>query len=120
MDFFWDLYQQHDITRLKAKASHTEGKVRSANATVAQLESRVDQLVLLNHALWELIAESAELTQQDLADKVKEIDLRDGVEDGKVRQIQKCPDCDRTMSRRHARCLYCGAEAVDCSPLDKL
>ena len=29
--------------------------------------------------------------------------------DGRLgREISKCPECDRTMSKRHAHCMYCG------------
>jgi ribosomal protein S27AE len=47
--------------------------------------------------------------------------LADGVEDGKItRMIQQCPRCQRVMSPRHKRCLYCGYAELQQSAFEKL
>jgi hypothetical protein len=44
-----------------------------------------------------------------LAAKVVEVDLSDGVLDGKVRKVARtCTKCSRPVSQKHPRCLYCG------------
>ena len=86
---------------------------------VRQLEDRLDRLVLANMALWSLLQEKMGLTEKDLMDRVQQVDLADGQLDGKARKpLAKCPDCDRVMSPRHKRCLYCGAERLDYSAFD--
>lgn len=61
--------------------------------------------------MWELIRERTTLTDNDIEDRMQQIDLRDGKADGKMQMpALKCTDCGRVISRRHARCLYCGAE----------
>ena len=58
------------------------------------------------------IQESQNLTDEDLLNKIKEADLMDGTEDGKVshRTVLKCNSCGRVVSKRHRRCIYCNTE----------
>tara|TARA_R110001592_G_scaffold254843_3_gene518328 strand:- start:1474 stop:1845 length:372 start_codon:yes stop_codon:yes gene_type:complete len=94
------------------------GSVRSASADNQALESRenirelrhqVERLSLLNQALWELIRDKAGLTDADLERMAKEIDLRDGTEDGKMGGgAVTCPTCLRVSNAKHYKCLYCG------------
>lgn len=100
-------------------AARASAKATSATAKFVQLEERVEKLLLVNMAMWELIQECTNLTEEDLACKVKEIDLRDGVADGKKTNVVKlCPKCNRTMSPKHSRCLYCGAEDLAAGTFD--
>ena len=76
----------------------------------AELHDRIDQLLLVNSAMWELLAEKTGLTENDLVAKVAEIDARDGVADGKLTYTPvKCPQCQRTIFPKQEKCLYCGA-----------
>jgi len=91
---------------------------RAANL-VRELEQRLEKLTLVSMAVWSLVQEKTDLTEDDLLARVREIDLMDGQEDGKAKkQLAKCPDCGRTMSPRHNRCLYCGAENLAYSAFD--
>jgi hypothetical protein len=72
---------------------------------------RLDQLLLICAAMWELLAERAGVTETDLVAKIAEIDARDGIADGKFTYTPvKCPKCNRTLFPKQRRCLYCGAE----------
>jgi len=92
--------------------------VRSANIESLALESResirelrhqVERLSLLNQALWELVREKAGLTDADLERMAREIDMRDGTEDGKMGGgAVACPTCHRVSNAKHYKCLYCG------------
>ncbi len=94
------------------------GSERAVNE-VSHLADRLDRLVLVNMAMWSLLQEKTGLTEQDLMDRVQQVDLADGQLDGKARKpLAKCPDCDRVMSPRHKRCLYCGADRLDYSAFD--
>lgn len=93
---------------------------RAARA-VERFEQRIDRLALLSMALWSLLKEHTDLTEDDLLERVRQIDLTDGKEDGKAKKrVAKCPKCGRTMSPRHGRCLYCGAEDLDYTPFDAI
>ena len=95
-------------------AADAGNRADTATRTVKELEARVDRLTLVNLAIWSLLREKTGLTEENLLERVREIDLKDGVIDGKVpRQVRKCEQCGRVMSARHTTCLYCGhAELV--------
>ena len=102
-----------------ATRASSAASARDAQREVRGLEDRLGRLTLVCMALWELLKERGELTEEDLATKVREIDLRDGVADGKItRQIKHCPSCDRVMSPRHQKCMYCGAVDLRVTPFD--
>ena len=104
-----------------AAAGRAEAEAERARSEVRYLVERVNRLALINMALWSLVQEKTGLTEQDLVERVRQIDLMDGVEDGKLsKQVAKCPSCGRTMSTRHHRCLYCGAEKLDHGAFDSV
>ena len=78
---------------------------------VSELMRKVYRLELLNQALWKLARDRLSLTEEELEAKTKEIDLRDGVADGRISEVPlKCPSCGRVSSSRFWKCLYCGLE----------
>lgn len=106
--------------------THVEsGKVAHQKANQAHeisdsLQTRVDNLSIACLAMWELISERTNLTSEDLKRKFHEIDMRDGVADGKVKKtIQKCNSCGRTLNRKHDKCLYCGQVHALENPFEK-
>ena len=93
----------------------------NAKRDVSHMEDRIERLSLVCMAMWSLIQDKTKLTEEDLLERVKMIDLMDGVEDGKASQtVQKCHACNRTMSPRHQKCLYCGAEKLAKSAFDRI
>lgn len=110
-----------DDTYTRLKASDAQVSARSNKREVGRLESRVDRLSLVCMAMWSLLQEKTGATEQDLLERVKELDLRDGKPDGKItRTVSNCPECGRVMSPRHDRCIYCGAERLSEGPFDAL
>ena len=104
-----------------ADASRASSAARDASRSVDELEQQVDRLTLISWALWTLIQEETKLTEQDLMERVKNLDLMDGSADGKVtRQVATCSSCNRVMSQRHQRCIYCGAEKLQSSAFDSI
>jgi hypothetical protein len=101
-----------------ARASSAAG---SAKRDVAHLEDRLERLSLVCMAMWSLLQDKTKLTEDDLLQRVKLIDLMDGVQDGKAtRGVQKCHACNRVMSARHRKCLYCGADKLAQSAFDAI
>jgi hypothetical protein len=85
------------------------------------LEDRLERLALICMAMWSLIQSETDLTEEDLLQRVKEIDLMDGVADGKITgQVCRCGTCDRPVSSRHTRCIYCGSEQLIASAFDSV
>jgi hypothetical protein len=78
---------------------------------VDQLEQRHERAMLTVEALWTILRERLGVTDEQLVQRVIDLDLSDGILDGKVRRPPlECTACKRTISRRFPRCLYCGAE----------
>jgi hypothetical protein len=71
--------------------------------------------------MWEILNEKLGVSENELLVKVREIDLRDGREDGKKRRIlKKCPGCERVMNEGRTCCVYCGAEGLVDSVFDTI
>ena len=101
------------------KADLGASRGRNAVATIRELQDRIDRLLLANIAMWSLVREKIGLTEEDLLERVRQIDLSDGEEDGKLRtQVVRCAKCKRVMSHRHRTCLYCGADKLDPTAFD--
>lgn len=117
IDILFDLYQQGRINDVENTAQESSRKATDFQGRVRQLEDSVERLVLVNAALWSLVKDRTGLTDAALTARVRDIDLRDGVEDGKITTtVQNCQKCGRSMNPRHKKCLYCGGERLASSP----
>ncbi len=83
---------------------------RQKSGSVEMLETRLERLSLVCRALWSLLAEKTDLTEEQLINRMNQIDLQDGVADGRLKkQADNCPRCGRLISPRHASCMFCGS-----------
>ena len=118
---FWELRQQRDISYAQDAAQHASRKATDLTTEIKTLRSAIDKLLLINRALWEIIAEKNGLTDEYLTQKVNEIDLRDGKLDGKVTTaVRQCASCGKTIFAGHQKCLYCGTEFGGANLLDAI
>jgi ribosomal protein S27AE len=97
-----------------SSASYAQGKARTAQEATRHLENRVQQLSFVCQAMWQLIQEQTNLTENDLIQRVHTIqdhyeNNQEETANSKPRRDQ-CPECGRTMSPRHDQCMYCGAD----------
>lgn len=91
-----------DASRAKSKADNLARQVK-------MLEANLAKTLLICETLWEFIAKEQGLNETDLNKMMYDIDMRDGVLDGKnQRKVSECPGCGRKVSPRHPACLYCG------------
>ena len=110
MGWIRDTFQEYQIGRAKSIANETQ--LRShANATdLNYVDKKLDNLILITQAIWELLEESG-MTESQLEKKIQEIDMRDGIEDGKVGHgLDACPECGKKPKIRRANCFWCGAK----------
>jgi hypothetical protein len=121
LDLLWDLHQQRRIGDVEGKADEASRKATDFQERVRQLEDVVDRLTLVNQAMWSLLSQANGITDEQLADRVNELDLRDGVADGKVtRTPAQCVKCHRTLHPRHKRCMYCGQAVTGRTAFDAI
>jgi hypothetical protein len=122
----WSLLQpeaQEQVERPLTAAAPPELNPAARQALerhVAQLQERVDRLVLVVHAMWSLIAEKTNLTEADLLQRMNDLDAADGVVDGRVTRPPIRCSCGAMVNRKLHRCLFCGKEAPDAGTFDKL
>ena len=106
MNGFWlGNFEPTQVTRAPGGGDTTQA------ARLTELEHQVARLMLLNQALWEMLRPRLKMTDADFENFVREVDMRDGVEDGKItHNAVKCPQCSRVSNSKHWKCLYCGLE----------
>lgn len=87
---------------------------RDARTEVELLRMDVERLLIISEALWRMLREKGGYTDEDLVNRMVEIDMRDGALDGKVAKgpPAQCPHCKRTLHKRRPWCLYCGGQVL--------
>jgi hypothetical protein len=118
-DFLWDLRQQRQIWQAQNRAGRASHQATEAKVEAQHVQLQLENLLLINAALWELMKESLNLSEEMLMAKVQEVDLRDGQLDGRMSTNRlnetgekvgprACPKCNRVFAKRHMKCIYCG------------
>jgi hypothetical protein len=107
--FFWE----QRTNEAKADAAQALTEANRHERHIEQLENRLARTTLACQALWEILKTHVGLTEEELLAKMDEIDLRDGVRDGKMSPtVCLCGSCGRKVNSVSASCMYCGAELV--------
>jgi len=93
---------------LSREAAEASGQVRRATTSVKQLEDRLERATLACEAMWLILKDKLGVGDEELLNRMNELDLTDGALDGKVRKgAVACPSCGRTIARRFPQCMYC-------------
>ena len=110
MNSFWDLHRTGSTADFAAiNAQDARRTAQDAQSRAIQLEARCDRALLVCEALWTILRDKLGVTEEELVDRVNQVDLSDGKLDGKVRHpASDCPKCRRKVARRSPRCVYCG------------
>lgn len=111
-NFLYDFQQETRIAGAKRTAVEARGKAAEAQTDLQRLQRDHEKLKLVTMALWELLKSRTKLTDDDLARYVHEVDMSDGVRDGKVAQRQTrlpCEECRNLVPTSSLVCAYCGA-----------
>ncbi|OPZ90776.1 MAG: hypothetical protein BWY74_02203 [Firmicutes bacterium ADurb.Bin419] len=78
------------------------------------LLKKVEKLMMITEALWLILKETNNLTDEELKEKILQVDLKDGKLDGRVAAnadgIEYCPQCGQVLQKNKYVCIYCGAE----------
>jgi len=98
-------------------ASRAAAMSRSAGAAAAgsvtgqlhDIDARIDRLLLVVDALWSLLKDAG-YTDEQLRERIHEIDLVDGVADGRrTPRPTRCTSCDSMVEAGRVTCAFCGA-----------
>ncbi|MFQ5491149.1 MAG: hypothetical protein ACE5GE_10535 [Phycisphaerae bacterium] len=110
MSAFWAL---NSVAAVQAAGSASR-KAGEAKSSAAEVEAKCDRALLVCEALWTILRDKLNVSEEELVQRVNDIDLTDGRLDGKVRKANAhaCPGCGRTIAKRFPKCMYCGQEVV--------
>lgn len=111
MSIIYDLFQQYSLGKLRKETNELSQEVRDFKGTHRSHDEQIKSSALILESIWELVKERTGLDDQDLMEKITEVDLRDGVADGKRREkASTCLGCGRKISNRFQKCYHCGVE----------
>jgi len=107
---FWGTYHSYIASSVaSADARDAQRSARESATRVDELEARCDRALLVCEALWTVLRDKLNVSEEELVNTVNDIDLSDGKLDGKVRRdATDCGQCGRRVSRRFTKCMYCG------------
>ena len=91
----------------RTTAEHARQQTSETRMTVQQLQLRQERSLLVIQAMWEILRDNLGITDQQFLNKVSEIDIRDGVKDGRITPIIQCSNCGQKINRRHKTCIFC-------------
>ena len=98
-------------TRPVFDTSGADARANRAESAVQALETRLDRAMMTVEAMWTIMRDKLGVTNEELVERIVDLDLTDGILDGKERKPPlECPSCSRRISRRFPRCMYCGVE----------
>lgn len=113
---FWDIVQSVQIHNMQNRAvlSETQADIRqSQNRNRHEdLDESLQRVALVVEAMWTLLAEKTGLTEEQLLERIVELDEADGSLDGRsVRPPRRCAGCDAVVPHDRDTCQFCGTAA---------
>lgn len=107
--FLWDLYQQEQIGNVRLDAERAQRTASQSAESNAVLEAKINRLELVCAAMHSLLQERLGITDTQIADRVRELDMLDGKLDGRMKlPATTCQRCGRAISAHRGFCIYCG------------
>jgi hypothetical protein len=118
-DFIWDIFQQHQIHDAGEQARDAREKAESSQSGLEDLRERVERLSLLCQSMWELLSQHTHISNNDLVRKVVEVDMRDGMKDGRIApRVIQCPKCKNNVNTKRPHCVVCGSVIATKHPFE--
>ena len=120
-DLWWEICQEGRISDAKADARRSVYDATKALSTAETFQRRIDKMAILIQAMWSLLSENTNLTEEDLKKRVVDIDMIDGKLDGKVsKKPLICKKCGAGISRRFNKCVICGEPGEYTNEMDSI
>ena len=90
------------------------GSPEALTAYLVGVEERMQRLALIVEAMRQSLATGGLLSEAQLLQKVTELDLSDGVSDGRnvAPVLQVCGKCGCSQTGQHRFCVSCGSDAL--------
>src|SRR5712671_1274197 len=103
-----------------ADAAAARADAREAKTETELMRADIERLLMISEALWTFLKKEHGYSDEELVEAITQIDMRDGVLDGKVAKTlpPPCPNCGRISSRGRPVCMYCG-KPIPISPFGR-
>lgn len=107
-------YGSYGVGGSAAAAMDADAKAQRAHTEIAFLAQDVERLFMVTEALWQILKKEHGYDDEELRRRITAIDQRKSppAHAGAKQEPLPCPKCGHTLSRRHARCIFCGADAA--------
>ena len=106
VELVWDVWQWQRLSDIEQQDRlETNSQDADPHQRVKALQQTVERLSLASAAMWSLVKQRTELTDQDLVTRLRRMEGEQA--EGKS-TAAKCTKCGRTIPPRKARCIYCG------------
>jgi hypothetical protein len=116
MDLY-DLRQNKGINDAQGSAERAAAKADQFGEQLRGLERRMAKLIAVNEALWQLLKEAGQLSEEHLTQRVEAIEARSA---DRTRTVTTCQKCKRATTTKHVKCMYCGTELPRGTVFDQL
>jgi len=93
---------------------HTQNEIghQKNRSSQERLEDRVEELSLACEAMWRILSQTLELTDEQLLEVISDIDASDGVKDGKYTPKAETCKCGAVINPSSKICIYCERKAT--------
>ncbi len=98
------------FSEAQSTAEKAYQEVEKAREDIRKLEDKIEHLVIICQALWSFIREKEQLSEKDLEEKIKSFQSVASDDETQNVNTKACVECGRTINRKQAKCIYCGAE----------
>ncbi len=103
-------YRRGDELGAAMRADLAGMKADRYSDKVDELKNQLERLSLACQAMWEMLRDRSNATEEELDAKILEIDARDGHVDGKIStRSLTCHACGKPTNSRRSFCVICGA-----------
>ncbi len=92
----------------------SKASVSEPTTEIKYLNQKVERLMMITEALWIILKETNNFTDEILKKKINEVDMKDGKLDGKVTPEPpgECSNCGKVLQKNKKYCIYCGDEVI--------
>jgi hypothetical protein len=108
-DYMYDSYwiQRNDISNLQRSNQVMRSKSIRDGARIRNLEDEIDHLTLINEALLRMLEKKGVFTRDEYRSLLVEVDLEDGVHDGKLAHPAPSGDTPAPLPANQTHCKFC-------------
>lgn len=108
-NFYMEL-RHNDETPVE-KSPLKSRSIMNMEERLLEVEDRISKLLLVNAALYDVIKEKLNVTDEDIAQKINELNDKNFLLEQKTDQhVRKCRKCGKNLIQRRTVCVYCGME----------